>query len=151
MGREKETIETLNDLIQINNDRITGYEQAIKELEDEDEDLIILFENMIDESRKARLALGEEVQVLGGTMDSDTTYSGKIYRAWVDVKAVFTGHNRDTVLKNCNNGEDAAQKAYKAALDTDLPAFLKDMIEEQQEKLESSQNEIKVLSKPQVL
>ncbi len=94
MANEKETIGILNDLIQINNDRITGYEKAIKELKDEDDDLKVLFEGMIDESRKARLALGEEVQVLGGTMDTGTTNSGKIYRVWMDVKAVFTGHDR---------------------------------------------------------
>src|SRR5258708_31939503 len=107
MGKEKDTIEILNDLIQINNDRIVGYERAIKELKDEDDDLKILFENMIDDGRKARLALGEEVQVLGGTMEKDTTVSGKIYRAWFDVKAVFTGYDRSTVLANCHTGEDA--------------------------------------------
>ena len=31
MQNTKETIEVLNDLIQINNDRISGYEKAIKE------------------------------------------------------------------------------------------------------------------------
>ncbi len=42
-----------------------------------------------------------------------TTEMGKIYRAWMDVKAVFTGENRHTILSNCEAGEDATQKAYK--------------------------------------
>lgn len=147
MGHEKETIEILNDLIQINNDRITGYERAMKELNDEDADLKALFESMIDESRQVRLALGKEVQVLGGTMDTGTTASGKIYRAWMDVKAVFTGHDRQTVLKNCHTGEDAAQKAYTSALDSEhLPAYLQTMVHEQQAQLKSSHDEIKALS-----
>ncbi len=151
MANEKETIGILNDLIQINNDRITGYEKAIKELKDEDNDLKILFEGMIDESRKARLALGEEVQVLGGTMDTGTTNSGKIYRVWMDVKAVFTGHDRKAVLTNCHNGEDAAQTAYNSALEAEhLPAYLKDMILAQQMQLKSSHDEIKALSRQEM-
>jgi len=146
MTTEKEAVEILNDLIQINNDRIVGYERAIKELKDSDDDLKILFENMIDESRQARLALGKEVQVLGGTMDTGTTNSGKIYRAWMDVKAVFTGHDRYAVLTNCHTGEDAAQKAYKSALESEgLPAFLRQMIQEQQLQFKSSYDEIKAL------
>ena len=80
---------------------------------------------MIDESREARNALGVEVQVLGADMEpaDATTTSGKIYKAWMDVKAIFTGHYRHTLLSNCEFGEDAAQKAYKIALkDEHLPA-----------------------------
>ena len=144
--KNKETIEVLNDLIEIHNDRIKGYTRAIDELKGGDEDLKSLFISMIDESRDARMALGQEVQALGGKMEDDTTNSGKIYRAWMDVKAVFTGHSRQTVLENCEFGEDAAQKAYKAALSEDhLPAYLKEMLVEQQQMLKGSHDEIKAL------
>jgi hypothetical protein len=55
MQNTKETIEVLNDLIQINNDRITGYEKAIKETKAEDEDLKILFATMIAESHRNKM------------------------------------------------------------------------------------------------
>lgn len=140
----KETIEVLNDLILINNDRIAGYERALNELSSEDDDLRPVFENMIDESRKARTALGTEVQVLGGEMAEGTMNSGKIYRAWMDVKAVFTGHDRHTVLANCEGGEDAAQKAYNDALESDdLPQFLREMVAEQQQTFKYAHDEIK--------
>lgn len=147
MQNNEETIEVLNDLIEINNDRIAGYEKAIRELKDDDEDLKVLFMNMIDESRQARLDLGNEIQVLGGSMDTGTTNSGKIYRAWMDVKAVFTGHDRHTVLSNCLFGEDAAQTAYKTALSTEgLPSYIREMITEQQEILKVSHDEIKAFT-----
>lgn len=146
MDHNKETIETLNDLIMINNDRIAGYERALEELKPGDEDLKIQFKGMIDESREARISLGNEVQVLGGTMAEGTMSSGKIYRAWMDLKAIFTGHNRHAVLSNCENGEDAAQKAYTTALKEEhLPKFLKDMIAEQQQNFKFSHDEIKSL------
>jgi uncharacterized protein (TIGR02284 family) len=142
----KETIEILNDLIEIHNDRIKGYTRAIDELKEGDEDLKTIFAVLIDESRKARMVLGHEVQALGGNIEDDTTNSGKIYRAWMDVKAVFTGHSRQTVLENCEFGEDAAQKAYKTALaEEDLPSFLKEILIDQQQELKASHDEIKAL------
>ncbi|TDO21438.1 PA2169 family four-helix-bundle protein [Pedobacter duraquae] len=138
--------ETLNDLVQINNDRIEGYTKAIEELKAEDGDLKALFVKMIGESHKLKLALATEVEVLGQDVAEGTTNSGKIYRAWMDVKAVFTGHDRKTVLNNCEAGEDAAQKAYKSALEEDdLSANLRELITEQKAQLRASHDEIKAL------
>ena len=147
-----ETKHILNDLILINNDRIAGYEKAIKELKEKDEaasgdiDLLVLFERMIDESRENRNVLGQELQVLGGDMATGTMTSGKIYRAWMDLKAMFTGKDRYSILQDCEAGEDMAQKAYREALlEEDLPAFLKDIILDQKELLRASHDEIKLL------
>jgi uncharacterized protein (TIGR02284 family) len=130
----------------------SGYQKAMEELKEskdvsqEDLDLTILFEKMIDDSREMRNALGKEVQVLGGEMAEGTMTSGKIYRAWMDVKALFSGKDRHTILSNCETGEDAAQKAYKAALeDEDLPHFLRELVSSQQQLLKDSHDEIKAL------
>ncbi len=146
MQTTSETAEILNDLIQINNDRIVGYERALKELKDDDDDLKTLFEGFIDESRQNKMALGTEVEVAGEDMDEGTTASGKIYRAWMDVKNAFTGNTRHQILASCEFGEDAAQKAYTTAMESDnLPAYLKEMIAEQQKKLKEAHDEVKAL------
>jgi uncharacterized protein (TIGR02284 family) len=146
MQNNKETVEILNDLIRINNDRIVGYEHAMKESKDDDGDLKILYASMIAESHKIKITLAMEVQVLGAPAEQGTTTGGKIYRAWMDVKAVFTGHDRHAVLENCEAGEDAAQRAYKMALDHEgIPAYLREILSEQQHILRESHNEIKAL------
>ncbi|MBP8067221.1 MAG: PA2169 family four-helix-bundle protein, partial [Pedobacter sp.] len=100
---------------------------------------------------KHKMALATEVQALGEEIETGTTGSGKIYRAWMDVKAVFTGHDRKTVLNNCEFGEDAAQKAYKMALEEDaLSADLRSLITEQKAALRISHDEIKALRDAQV-
>ena len=101
METTRATITILNDLIEINNNRIKGYEKAIEELKDGDQDVKTLFAGMIDESREARNALGVEVQVLGADMEpaDSTTNSGKIYKAWMDVKAIFTGHQAYCIVQ----------------------------------------------------
>ena len=101
---------------------------------------------MIDDSRKAKLALAEEIQVMGADVKNQSMVSGKIYRAWMDVKAVFTGHNRQAVLDNCHTGEHAAQRAYNTALSHEhLPAYLRDILQTQQDIFKGSHDEIKAL------
>ncbi len=139
------TVEVLNDLIEINNDRIAGYEKSLKELEETDRDLKDYFLKYIDQSRQLKLALGTEVQALHGTIESDTTTSGKIYRAWMDVKAAFTGHNEKTILNSAEYGEDAAQKAYASALEETLPNHIRELIESQKQQLKQAHDEVKLL------
>ncbi|MFD2921394.1 PA2169 family four-helix-bundle protein [Terrimonas rubra] len=140
-------IEALNDLIQINNDRIAGYEKAIDELGDNlDGDLKILFTKMIAESGKYKADLAAMVASYGGKVAEGSTLAGKLYRAWMDVKAVFTGGDRKTVLSNCEAGEDAAQRAYQMALnDEEVMPETKVLIAKQKQELLSSHNEIKAL------
>lgn len=146
MATNEKLVEVLNDLIEINNDRITGYEKAVKETKDIDVDLQAIFNKMADESRKYKAELTQAVSRLGGEpTTTGTTNSGKIYRIWMDVKATFTGHDRQAVLENCEFGEDAAQKAYKMALasDAEIDADTRQLITSQQSSLKNSHDIIK--------
>src|ERR1700722_19300290 len=146
MEKSREVTEVLNDLVMINNDRIAGYNRAIRELKPGDGDLKLLFDRMIIESQQIKSDLANEIQVLHGDVEKGSSEMGKIYRAWMDVKAVFSGENRHTVLSNCETGEDAAQNAYKKALETDrLPAFLRELLTSQQSTLRESHDEIRDL------
>lgn|SRR5690606_22371779 len=143
----KACIEALNDLIKINNDRIEGYQRAIEELpERQDTDLKSLFTAMVSESMGYKAELEHLVREYGGSTEEGTTVSGKLYRAWMDVKAMFTGGDRKTVLSNCEAGEDAAQKAYRMALDDEeVMPQTKDLIMQQKVALKASHDRIKAL------
>lgn len=140
-------IEALQDLMRINNDRIEGYNRAINELkDDQDGDLKSLFSSMVADSEKYNTELAHMLGSYGGSTESGTTVSGKVYRAWMDVKALFTGGDRKTVLDNCEDGEDAAQKAYEMALnDDDVMAETKALISRQKAELKTSHDKIKAL------
>ena len=146
MKTSSEVAEVLNDLIEIHNDRIAGYEKALEELKTEDKDLKILFAGLIGQSHQYKLELGTEVQALGKDMETGTTNRGKIYRAWMDVKAAFTGKSNHSILESCEYGEDAAQRAYEDALSSeDFPLYLRELLQKQRTLLLSSHNEIKAL------
>lgn len=141
----EEVVEVLNDLIQINNDRIQGYEKAAEESKDIDITLKAVFNKMADESRKHVSELTSQVNSLGGESETGTTAMGKIYRAWMDVKAAVTGKERHTILASCEYGEDQAQKAYEKALatDADLDVETRQLITSQKESLKASHDNIK--------
>lgn len=137
----------LNDLIRINHDRVVGYEKAIDELKPEDADLKGLFQRYVTESRQFAQELTQEVTRLGGNPADGTTNSGKIYRVWMDLKSAITGKDRKTILDNCEFGEDAAQKAYDLALNSDveIEPSLRDLIVRQKTVLKTGHDEVKRL------
>lgn len=147
MNVNEKTAEVLNDLVRINNDRIEGYTKAENETKAGDSDLQSLFRQMAAESRSYVNDLSKYLSATGNNTSDDTTVRGKIYRAWMDVKATFSGKDRKAILASCEYGEDAAQKAYDAALssDAELPAEVRQLIMDQKQSLRKSHDQIKTL------
>jgi uncharacterized protein (TIGR02284 family) len=146
MAQNSEIVDVLNDLILINNDRIVGYKKAYDETNASDTDLRTLFNNLSDHSRQHVAELTAEVNALSGEPATGTMLSGKIYRAWMDVKATFSSDDRKTALENSEFGEDAAQKAYDAALKSDnLTADLRSLVTKQKATLKTGHDTIKRL------
>ncbi len=145
MAQNKDIIEVLNDLIRINNDRTAGYTRAAEDTKIVDADLRTLFERMADESRQNAIELTSQVGRLGGEPATGTTASGKIYRAWMNVKDMFTGKDRHSLLASCEYGEDAAQRAYEDALASDapLPTDIRQLIVSQKASLKNSHDMVK--------
>ena len=117
MNNEK-TIEVLNTLVQINNDRIEGYETASKETEEQD--LKTVFAQFSATSQKCKHELEAEVKKLGGEPTEGTRTTGKFFRVWMDVKAALTGKDRKAILNSCEYGEDVAKDTYEKVLENEV-------------------------------
>jgi len=144
MKTNEKTSEVLNDLIQINNDRVAGYEKAANETNIKDVDLRSLFSELAADSRRYANELSRYVNITSESAQGTTT-RGKIYRVWMDVKATFSGKDRKAILASCEFGEDAAQKAYDSALasDADLLIEVRQLIMDQKTSLKKSHDRIK--------
>jgi uncharacterized protein (TIGR02284 family) len=141
----KETATVLDDIIQINNDRIAGYEKAATHLKGTDADLRSIFSAMALQSRQFVNQLMQLGQHHTGD-DGETTVRGKIYRAWMDVKATFSGNDRKAALESCEFGEDAALRAYTSALEEkDLSPDLRAILATQKSFLKESHDKIRDL------
>ncbi len=106
--------DNLNKLVEINNDRLEGYDRAAKETDDAD--LKTLFTKFSSQSRAFRSELEGLVRSHGASPTDGTTTSGKFYRAWMDIKAALTGKDRKAIVSSCEFGEDVAKDTYKDAL-----------------------------------
>lgn len=145
--KNEKTVEVLNKLITINNDRIEGYELATKETNESE--LQSLFRRFITTSQKCKAELVRAVIMLGGTEDEGTKISGKFFRVWMEVKSALTSNDRKTILSSCEYGEDAAKNTYDEVLTenfSDLSASNQVMVNEQKQFLQSDRQELKVLS-----
>jgi len=145
MESNEKISEILNDLVQINNDRIEGYERAAKETEDID--LKNLFNKMAQKSHMLKSQLGSEVVKRSGKPTETTTTSGKAFRVWMDFKAALTGKDRKAILSSCEFGEDAAQDAYETVLKSSdkLSPDLVSLVNEQKSKLKEDHDYVKML------
>lgn len=142
----KKSIDVLNELIVINNDRIEGYETALKETAETD--LKILFSKFIQTSQQCRHDLVMEVTRLGGTPDEGTRTTGKFFRVWMDVKAALTGKDRKAILDSCEYGEDVAQETYEKVIENDGEDISYDqvnMLEAQQQLLKADHDKVKAM------
>jgi uncharacterized protein (TIGR02284 family) len=144
MDTEK-SIDILNSLIQINNDRIEGYETASKEADETD--LKTLFSHFTETSLKCKAELVAEVKRLGGKPTEGTTTSGKFYRVWMDIKSAITGSDRKAIVNSCEYGEDVAVQTYNDALShsEDLTPEQLMMIKEQHSAIKTDHDKIKNL------
>lgn len=88
MENQHIALKVLTTAIEINNDRIAGYEKAIEILSEEpDNELQSIFETYRDQSVQFRSELLPFVQVVGENADQGTKLSGKFFRMWIDVKS----------------------------------------------------------------
>jgi uncharacterized protein (TIGR02284 family) len=145
MSMYKELTSLLNDLVRINHDRTEGYQKAVEELKPTDIDLKTMFNNMANHSTQFSSELKEEITKFGGEPASDSTQSGKIYRVWMDIRSSVSDHDRKSILDLCEFGEDAALKAYKAAIESDveIPAEVRQLIEAQRANIKTAHDVVK--------
>jgi uncharacterized protein (TIGR02284 family) len=72
-----------------------------------------------------------EVLRLGGDPDTQGSISGAVHRGWLNIKSAITGKDAVAVLNECERGEDVAVQSYQDALDQDLPADVRNLVERQ--------------------
>ena len=135
----------INDLIEINNDRVAGFEKAIADIKDENIDLKEIFQGYAEQSRKN----GQELAALVGSpgeVETGNSVSGTLHRAWIDVKSLFGGSDRASILSEAERGEDAIKKAYQDALTSgELPSNAVETVSSQSQGINAAHDQIKAL------
>ena len=117
MNNEK-TVSTLNDLLNITNDRIEGFSKVQEKVWENHSGLRADYDQMVSQSREMKSDLIKMINEHGGDADNTTSTAGALHRAWIDVKNAFSGDKSESTLENVVFGEKAAIDAYQDALDS---------------------------------
>jgi uncharacterized protein (TIGR02284 family) len=138
----KELEETLRDVIQSLIDSQEGFQKLGEHLKD-----ATLKSYFMAESLKRASFRGELENLLhqGGVQDvqESGTVSGAVHRSWGNLKAHLGGSDH-TLLETAEQGEDAAKKAYKDALEKELPLPVHQLLSTQYAHIQTSHDYVKV-------
>ena len=143
---EEKSINLLNKLIEINNDRIEGYDTALRETEVDD--IKTLFSQLIQTSEECKTQLRNEVLKLGGTPIAGTTTGGMLFSVWTDIKSALTRQDHRGILNSCEDSEDIAMDAYEKVLKTspeDITTQQRTLLHTQLESIDNDRNKIRAL------
>lgn len=138
--------DVLNDLIEINNDRIAGFEKVLADIKDENVDLKTLFQTYATQSRKFSQELTAAVAQTDDDPETDSSISGGLHRAWIDLKSLFGGNDRKSILAEAERGEDAIKKAYETAItEGNLSGATATLVRNQAVEIKAAHDKIKLL------
>lgn len=136
-------ISTLNDLIETCKDGEQGFRQCAEDISDAQ--MKTFFTTRAQTCTDAAAELQEMVISLGGDPETRSSTSGTLHRRWVDIKSAVTGKDDETILNECERGEDVALQSYRKALEKDLPPDIRAMVEKQYHGVQKNHDQVKAL------
>lgn len=145
MNDSKNVIATLNDLLETCRDGEEGFRLAAEHVEDEH--LRTLFTSYCEQRSQLARELRKEISKLGGTADDTGSVSAALHRGWMNLKEAITGHDDAAILAECERGEDVAIDQYRKALECDLPADVRRVVNRQHAAVAAAHDRIRELEK----
>jgi uncharacterized protein (TIGR02284 family) len=146
---EEKMITILNSLIDLNNDRMEGYENAAAEIGDlRYAQLKALFYAIVEEARNHKDDLVDLVIGFGGEPGEGPTPSGILFDIWLEAKAAFARKDVRVALDACERGEYVALEAYQEVLHPEgvWPPEVAALLDKQREEIKISHDRVKSLS-----
>jgi len=144
MSQTKETISTLNSLIETLKDGQEGFRQAAEAVKDSQ--LKSLFsEFSLQRSKFAGELQSHAIQMGESKPEDSSSTAGALHRAWINMKSAITSQDDHAILAECERGEDSALAEYKKAMEGELPSPARDIISRQYTDVKAAHDRVKAL------
>lgn len=144
MPENKETISTLNDLIETLKDGQEGFHQSAEAVKDPN--LKTLFNELSLQRSKFAGELQNQVVQLGEAKPEDSSSTaGAMHRTWINLKSAISSQDDHAVLAECERGEDSAVAEYKKAMEKELPSNIRDVISRQYTDVKAAHDKVRAL------
>jgi uncharacterized protein (TIGR02284 family) len=145
MASNEEVISTLNDLIETCRDGQNGFQTAADGIKNSE--LKELFYGYSQQRAQFVGELQDEVRHLGGDPENTGSVAATLHRGWINIKSAITGEDEGAIISECERGEDSAVSNYRDALNTDVPANVRQIIERQFSSVKQAHDRIRLLEK----
>jgi uncharacterized protein (TIGR02284 family) len=142
-GVNSDVIATLNELIETSKDGEKGFALAANDAHDPA--LVPLFTDGEQSCRTAAKELQEQVRALGGNPDEGGSVKGAVHRGWMSLKSAASSRDAKAILEECERGEDYAKAKYAAALKTQMPEGVRQLVERQYQGVVSNHDRVRDL------
>lgn len=138
------------DLIQTLEDGMQGFAKGAERLADSDRaDLSTKFREYSVQREGFASELKTIAAQYGDQIDEDGTVAGAAHRGWMAFKDMFAGSDPDGVLDVAEQGEDHAVSEFQKALDDDISAGLRAVVERQFAAIQSAHDDVRALRNSQ--
>ena len=136
---EDNLYEEIQEILKKNEDAQRGFAKAAENAESHT--LQGYFKRKAKDRKEFNVKLIREIRLAYPDIDTDGTFTGTIHRVWMDVKALFSADNDESMLEESIRGDKAAIAEYNDVLEyTSLPVALRDLLLEQKARIEADVN-----------
>lgn len=149
MAEHKQTISTLNSLIETCSDGAEGFRHAAEGLQDAA--IKQEFQKYGHERAQFVGELKAEVQRLGGSPESGGSLSGAMHRGWMNIKSAVTGKDDAAIIAEAERGEDVAMEAYETAMKAGLPLQVQVVVQRQFARVKAAHDRVRELERSRTL
>ena len=137
-----QVVSTLNSLIELNRDGQKGFQEASDKIGTPQ-----LKEFCSRQSLARARFVGElqpQVRSLGGEPEKTGSVAAAVHRGWIDLTSALGGGDH-AILVATETGEDYAVGEYKKALDENLPAPLRKIVDRQFQSVKRAHDKVKTM------
>jgi uncharacterized protein (TIGR02284 family) len=135
-----ELIATLNELIATCRDGEEGFRTCAEAVKNPQ--LKSFFEQKAERCALGAAQLQDKVRELGGEPGRSGSAAGALHRFWINLRSTLTGMDEHAILDECARGEDVAKRAYEDALEKELPADLRLLVEKQYREVKANHDSV---------
>lgn len=139
----KDTISTLNGLIETCKDGQEGFRLASEAVTNDEDLKAFLFSCSLQRSKFAG-ELQAELKALGESDPTDrSTVTAALHRGWINLMSAVTSKDDHAILAECERGEDVAVATYRKAVNSGLSDPLREIVQRQFQEVLATHNTVR--------
>lgn len=139
----KETIDGLQELIEVNLDSSKGLEAAAEKIENPR--IASVFRTLAPERRQFASELQEYVRLNNIEPKTSGTVKGTLHRWWLNIHGTVRNGDEHAVLSDAEAGEDAIKHRYESVLKSTAGSPLQRVLTEQYKRVKAGHDTIRDL------